>query len=60
MRQRLRVRHDAEKRAERVERVESPVETEGVLIQVGRAMLWRDSVVDAIQPCLQVAENKVD
>src|SRR5208283_3850439 len=51
---------DAEQRAERVERVETPVEAERELIEVGLQMLGAHAVVDAVEPGLQIGENEVD
>ena len=51
---------DAEQALERVEREEPPVEAERELVQVRLKVLRRDTVVNAIQPGLQVAEDEVD
>jgi len=48
---------DAEQRAEGVERVETPVEAERELVEVGLEML---RAVDAVEPGLQVGEDEVD
>src|SRR5271165_2696559 len=57
---RLNAARDAEQRAERVERVETPVEAERELIEVGLQMLGAHAVVDAVEPSLQIGEHEVD
>src|SRR5208282_1682270 len=57
---RLNTARDAEQRAERVERVETPVEAERELIEVGLQMLRAHAVVNAVEPGLQIGEDEVD
>src|SRR5208283_2223301 len=57
---RLNTACDAEQRAERVEWVETPVEAEGELIEVGLEMLRAHAVVDAVEPGPQIGEDEVD
>ena len=57
---RLNTARDAEQQAERVERVEAPVEAERELIEVGLQMLGAHAVVDAVRPGLQIGEDEVD
>ncbi len=57
---RLNAARDAEQRAERVERVEAPVEAERELIEVGLQMLGAHAVMDAVEPGLQIGEDEVD
>ena len=57
---RLNTARDAEERAERVERVEAPVEAEREFIEVGLEMLRAHAVVDAVEPGLQIGEDEVD
>src|SRR5271168_1630761 len=45
---------DAEKGTEGIERIESSVEAEGELVEVGLEMLVADAVMDAGQPGFQV------
>ena len=51
---------DAEQALERVEWEEPPVEAKRELVEVRLKMLRRDAMVNAIEPGLQVAEDKVD
>jgi hypothetical protein len=52
---------DAEQRAERIERVEPPVEAEGELIEVGLQVLRFDAaMMRPLQPRLEVRKNEVD
>ena len=51
---------DAEQRAEGVERIESPIEPEGKLVEVGLQVLRADAVVGADQPGLQVGEHQMN
>ena len=51
---------NAEQALERVEWEEPPVEAKRELVEVRLKMLRRDAMVNAIQPGLQVAEDKVD
>ena len=51
---------DAEQRAEGVERVETPIEAERELVEVGLEMLRAHAMVDAVEPGLQVGEDEVD
>src|SRR5208337_91068 len=57
---RLNAARDAEQRAERVERVETPVEAERELIEVGLQMLGAHAVVDAVEPSIHIGEDEVD
>src|SRR5271168_2760651 len=57
---RVNAARDAEQRAERVERVKTPVEAERELIEVGLQMLGAHAVVDAVEPGLQIGEHEVD
>lgn len=55
------VRPDAEQRAERVERIEPTVKAERELVQIGLQVLGADAaMMRALQPSLQIRENKVD
>ena len=51
---------DAEQALERVEWEEPSVEAKRELVEVRLKMLRRDAMVNAIEPGLQVAEDKVD
>jgi hypothetical protein len=51
---------DAEQRAEGVERVETPIEAERELVEIGLEMLRAHAMVDAVEPGLQVGEDEVD
>ena len=57
---RLRCSSASEQAPESVERIESSVEAERELVQVRLKVLGRDSVVNAIQPGLQIPEDQVD
>src|ERR1700716_4148095 len=57
---RLNAAGDAEQRAEGVERVETPVEAERELIEVGLLLLRAHAGVDAVEPSLQIGEDEVD
>lgn len=51
---------DSEQRAERVERVEAPIEPKRELVEVGLYMLGTDPVMDAVDPGFQIGEDQVD
>ena len=51
---------NAEQRTEGVERVETPIEAERELVEVGLEMLRAHAMVDAVEPGLQVGEDEVD
>ena len=51
---------DAEQALERVEWEEPPVEAKRELVEIRLKVLRRDAMVNAIEPGLQVAEDKVD
>ena len=53
------VARDPEERAEGVERVEPPIEAERELVEVGLQVLGADTVMDAVEPGLQIAEDEV-
>src|SRR5271170_5274675 len=51
---------DAEKGTGGIERIESSVEAEGELVEVGLEMLVADAVMDAGQPGFQVGKDEMD
>jgi hypothetical protein len=50
---------DPEERAEGVEWVEPPIEAERELVEVGLQVLGADTVMDAVEPGLRIAEDEV-
>jgi hypothetical protein len=56
----LRLGRQAEQAAERVERVEAPIEPERELVEVRLQVVGAHPVVRAVDPRLQVAEHEVD
>ena len=56
----LTVRADAQQRPERREGEEAPVEAEGELVEVRLEVLWRDAVMHAEQPGLEVRKDEVN
>jgi hypothetical protein len=53
------IARDPEERAEGVERVEPSIEAERELVEVGLQVLGADTVMDAVEPGLQIAEDEV-
>ena len=51
---------NSEERAERVERVEAPIEPKRELVEIGLQMFGADPVMDAVDPGLQVGKDQVD
>jgi len=51
---------DAQQRSEGIERVETPIEAEGELVEVGLQVLGADAVMGAVEPGFQVREDQVD
>ena len=51
---------DSEQRSEGIERVETSIEAEGELVEVGLQVLGADTVMGAVEPGFQVAEDEVD
>jgi len=51
---------DTHQRAERVERVEAPIEPEREFVEIGLQMFFADPVMDAVDPTLQIGKDQVD